>query len=233
MSLGGVVAWLIAPPKADYFTSPLGNVIGAALIAALMPIYARYPVMLLLPAIAAASAAATHPWRRMAGQFVPGAVVLAWVLAGSDGMRAGVATALLAFGLWLAIGSVTTWMGRGFVVVANEVKELAYRTGGSAGEIAEMMRLVQQQVDASTSAILAIADMVMVLKTDQSAMGESVDVQVRNVGEIGDAATIGVDQVSRIGEAIRRLEAYTNDLSSGDPTTSKLSDQVVGLEMSL
>ncbi len=105
--------------------------------------------------------------------------------------------------------------GRGFGVVANEVKDLAQRTARSASGIASVVEEIQQRLDQSTDATATIADLIATLEGDQMALATAMSQQIQVIEEISAASAISAHGVFGIGEVLRRLDTTTAELGSG------------------
>ncbi len=106
--------------------------------------------------------------------------------------------------------------GKGFSVVANEVKDLAQRTGASASGISALVESVHQRLDASATAMTMIAEMVAGLEHDQATLSQSVSNQSDVIAGISDAASAGANGMAEIGRAIRRLNDNARQLDGSD-----------------
>lgn len=97
--------------------------------------------------------------------------------------------------------------GRGFAVVADEVRKLAERTAGSTKEIVRIVSDIQE------GAKLAVANMQQVVKqVDEGVMhAEQAGEAVR---QISMSATQVLGMVSTITEAIRNQDAASSDISN-------------------
>ncbi len=104
--------------------------------------------------------------------------------------------------------------GKGFAVVADEVKELAAQTARSASGIADVIDDVQHRLGASTEAMDAVSAMVSELESTQSSLETAVVEQTGVVGGIADAATAGAKAIADITGAIRDLDRQAGRLSS-------------------
>ncbi len=92
--------------------------------------------------------------------------------------------------------------GRGFSVVATEVKALAQQTARVTEEISLQVRGVQEATHQAADAITAIADMVMALRDISNTISESVSQQTAAVGEISRSTAEVAGSTGEISDAI-------------------------------
>ncbi|MBW8880550.1 MAG: chemotaxis protein [Asticcacaulis sp.] len=92
--------------------------------------------------------------------------------------------------------------GRGFNVVATEVKALAQQTARATEEISQQVKGVQQATAEAAEAMVTIANMVIGLRDISSAISESVDQQAAAVGEISRSTAEVAVSTSEVGAAI-------------------------------
>jgi methyl-accepting chemotaxis protein len=77
--------------------------------------------------------------------------------------------------------------GRGFQVVASEVKELASETAQATEEIVAKVGAIQRDAHAAVSSISQISDVIARVHALQSAIAAAVEQQAATVGEIGQS----------------------------------------------
>ena len=105
--------------------------------------------------------------------------------------------------------------GKGFAVVANEVKDLASRTAQSASGIADVVNHIQTRLAESNGTIEAIAELVRRVEGEHAALATTMSHQSVVVGEISDAASHGLEGVTKISQAIRHLDEQAATLAEG------------------
>lgn len=92
--------------------------------------------------------------------------------------------------------------GRGFSVVATEVKALAQQTARVTEEISLQVKTVQQTTAQAADAMVTIANMVVGLRDISTAISESVIQQSQAVGEISRSTSEVAMSTSEVGAAI-------------------------------
>lgn len=112
--------------------------------------------------------------------------------------------------------------GRGFSVVATEVKALAQQTAKVTEEIATQVKGVQSATAEASGAMSAIADMVVDLRDLAHAISESVRQQSAAVGEISRSTADVAMSTAEVGGAIGEV----NDTAerTGAQANSALAD---------
>ncbi|WP_303785925.1 methyl-accepting chemotaxis protein [Azovibrio restrictus] len=106
--------------------------------------------------------------------------------------------------------------GRGFAVVADEVRKLAERTQSSTAEIARMIELVQRETEQSVAAMDTAAPQVqqgLALATEASGMLEEITRQaqdsLRNVQEVARATAQQAGTASDIAQHMEKISAMS------------------------
>ncbi|EGF91922.1 methyl-accepting chemotaxis protein MCP signaling domain protein [Asticcacaulis biprosthecium C19] len=112
--------------------------------------------------------------------------------------------------------------GRGFSVVATEVKALAQQTAKVTDEIGTQVKGVQSATAEASGAMVAIADMVVDLRDLAYAISESVRQQSAAVGEISRSTADVAMSTAEVGGAIGEV----NDTAerTGTQANSALAD---------
>lgn len=89
--------------------------------------------------------------------------------------------------------------GRGFWVVADEVKALAEQTAGATDQISERIETIRADARAAVAAVLEVTEAIGEIDTLQSTIASSVEEQSMTTAEIGrnvHEAAIGASQIS-------------------------------------
>ncbi len=123
--------------------------------------------------------------------------------------------------------------GRGFAVVADEVRKLAERTTLSASEVTDIVDTLTGQVDAVRTAMGAVIDRV---HASQEVAGETAQVmESMAVGvsqaasandEIADASRRQLAQFSQMQESLERLFSTLTESSTKVETTARIGDDL-------
>ncbi|MGA8133070.1 MAG: methyl-accepting chemotaxis protein [Pseudomonas gingeri] len=129
--------------------------------------------------------------------------------------------------------------GRGFAVVADEVRALAARTQSSTGEIEAMIGSVQRSADQAVSAMGKSRTLASETQALAQATGESLELIAQNIAEINDRnvliATASEEQ-SHVAREVDRNLINIQDLSSqsaaGANQTSASSQELARLAIS-
>ena len=99
--------------------------------------------------------------------------------------------------------------GRGFAVVADEVRKLAERTGSSTGEIGELINTIQKQIEQT-------------VKTMQTA-----DEQVTHSVEMAKQAAVALEKIGYGGEQINeRMKEIVNSIKESDIAIHGIAGQL-------
>lgn len=112
--------------------------------------------------------------------------------------------------------------GRGFAVVADEVRKLAERTAKATEEIADKIRNIQSKSDASVSAMNA--------SSSQAEGGVSLaNDAMRALDEIVAATEKAMDMIQRIAVATEQLSATSEEIAQNMENIKSSIDQTVKL----
>ncbi|MES0880663.1 methyl-accepting chemotaxis protein [Roseibium sp. SCP14] len=109
--------------------------------------------------------------------------------------------------------------GKGFAVVASEVKSLAGQTAKATDEISSQVSEIQSSTDAAVQAISAIMGMMEDVNETAAAMAASVEQQAAATAEISTGVSQAAAQTSSVTDNI-------GDLSKGSSETSQSAREV-------
>ena len=96
--------------------------------------------------------------------------------------------------------------GRGFAVVADEVRKLAERTASSTKEIGGMIEAIRSVSGAASQSVRHAVDLV------QTGVGRADDAS-RTIVQIGEQSQAGVRMVEEIATSIREQSSASNDIA--------------------
>ncbi len=99
--------------------------------------------------------------------------------------------------------------GRGFAVVADEVRKLAERTAGATSEISDMIRAIQGEVDKAVAAMNNATD--------------RVETGVDLSSQAGDALSKIVDSIGELNALIQQIATSTEEMST---VTGQISEDI-------
>jgi len=126
--------------------------------------------------------------------------------------------------------------GRGFAVVASEVKDLARSTATATEDIARKIEAMQSDTAAAVAAINEIAGVIRKINDLQSAIASAVEEQSATTNEIGravsDAASSSAEIAERIGGVAAVAEATTQgagEVKAAAVGMARLAEELAGL----
>lgn len=109
--------------------------------------------------------------------------------------------------------------GKGFAVVASEVKSLAGQTARATDEISSQVGDIQEATNAAVEAISGIMGMMEAVNETAAAMATSVEQQAEATAEISSGVSQAAGQTASVSENI-------GDLSRGSSETSQSAREV-------
>ena len=130
--------------------------------------------------------------------------------------------------------------GRGFAVVANEVKELARQSASATGDIASMVREIQEAVKVSGVEMGAVSGIIQRINEIQAVVASAVEEQSATtnemVGSLSQAAQSGkavAGSVSQVAVAANRTAEGATRANAAAGNLAKLADNLRGLMSSV
>jgi Methyl-accepting chemotaxis protein (MCP) signalling domain len=105
--------------------------------------------------------------------------------------------------------------GRGFAVVASEVKDLAHQSGGNAETITKTLGEVQDQVTAAVKRVAEITASVGDLSTHNGSLAAALEQQSTSVRQIASSVQEAAAQVGRITDEVHVLERMSSATAEG------------------
>jgi methyl-accepting chemotaxis protein len=130
--------------------------------------------------------------------------------------------------------------GRGFAVVADEVRKLAERTGKATKEIADMIKEIQSDTEKSMSAMetgkTRVEGGVIIAEDASLSLDKIVEISsfgtdmVRRIATAAEEQSTASEQVSQSMESIatstRRSEASAEEIKKASEQLARLSDEI-------
>ena len=105
--------------------------------------------------------------------------------------------------------------GKGFAVVADEVKELAGQTATATEEIDRTIAGIQVEIQAATSSLDRITQVVGHISDTQTTIAAAVDEQQQMTGDITDRMAQAASGAEEIATTIRGVASATTETSQG------------------
>ena len=116
-------------------------------------------------------------------------------------------------------------VGKGFGVVANEVKELSRETAAAADEIREKIATIRRDTEAAVGAISRIGEIINQINATQTLIAQTVEKQTENTRQIGLNANEAARGTAEIARNISGVAEAAGNTSQGtQQTTSSARD---------
>ncbi|MBT6491582.1 MAG: hypothetical protein HOK97_17560, partial [Deltaproteobacteria bacterium] len=116
--------------------------------------------------------------------------------------------------------------GKGFAVVANEVKELAGETAKATTEISSKIQAIQQDADASISAIGKIGGTIEQINQLQTSIAGAVEEQSATMAEIGRSVGLAANGSSQIANNIMGVATAADGTTDGADKTQHQAQEL-------
>jgi methyl-accepting chemotaxis protein len=130
--------------------------------------------------------------------------------------------------------------GRGFAVVADEVRKLAERTTKATKEIAQMISAIQEETKRAIDTMETVTGQVERGVEETSKAGDSLQEIIRAADTVGDMitqiATAATEQSAATGEvssSVEQIAKITQESSSGAQQSAKACQELSALAMDL
>lgn len=116
--------------------------------------------------------------------------------------------------------------GRGFTVVATEVKSLAGQTARATGEIAEQIAAVQESTRHTVAALAAIAQRVSDLDAISTGIAGSVEEQAAVARDMSKSMHTAAKGVETIMRSMAAIASSTREVESATQQVREISQQI-------
>ncbi|MEM7340196.1 MAG: methyl-accepting chemotaxis protein [Actinomycetota bacterium] len=123
--------------------------------------------------------------------------------------------------------------GKGFSVVANEVKELANQTARATDEIADRISTIQRETGAAIDATDEIVETITDISAKFEIIAASVDEQSSVTSEIRRSISIATDVSRNIADSIEEVASTAEQTSYSTTETQDASDEIATLATDL
>ena len=123
--------------------------------------------------------------------------------------------------------------GRGFAIVAGEVKELARATGTATADIATRIKTIQADTGAAIAAIGQIGQIVSQISRLQVGIASAVEDQTATTAEISRSVSHAADSSQDIAHGITGVAQATAQASNSIAETRRAADGLAGMAAEL
>ncbi len=123
--------------------------------------------------------------------------------------------------------------GRGFAIVASEVKELARQTAGSASDIQARVGDIQRDIAAAIEAIRAVATSIKDVGAHQTTIAGAVEEQAATTREITGNVSEAAKGVSEIASSIQGVASAAREASEAAGRTRASAEELARLAADL
>lgn len=115
--------------------------------------------------------------------------------------------------------------GKGFAVVASEVKSLAGQTAKATDEISAHISDIQQSTNAAVQAITGIMDMMEAVNQTAAAMASSVEQQSTATAEISTSISVAAERTAHVTDNIRIVSQGSGETSQSAQQVEQVTDE--------
>jgi methyl-accepting chemotaxis protein len=118
--------------------------------------------------------------------------------------------------------------GKGFVVVASEVKSLADKTAAAAGEIAKRIEAMQAETRSAGDTIAKVVETTRRMTDIASSVASATEEQDRTTREIAEAVRHAASGTQNVSENIQGVSTAAADTAKASDEVSGVSETVLG-----
>ncbi|BFU45604.1 methyl-accepting chemotaxis protein [Krasilnikovia sp. MM14-A1004] len=119
--------------------------------------------------------------------------------------------------------------GKGFAVVASEVKDLAQETAKATDEIASRIQVIQTDTSAAVATITEIAQVVERINGYSNAIASAVEEQTATTSEIGRSIVEAATGAANITDTITAVAKAAEDTYLGVGQANRTAEELSGL----
>ncbi|MCU4187030.1 methyl-accepting chemotaxis protein [Acidiferrimicrobium sp. IK] len=123
--------------------------------------------------------------------------------------------------------------GRGFAVVASEVKDLAQQTGKATSDITAKVAAIQNDSAAAAGAISEILTLIGTMTESQASIASAVEEQSATTNEIGRSVSDAAHGAASIAQTIGSVASAAADTTIGANKSRQSSEQLASLAAQL
>ena len=123
--------------------------------------------------------------------------------------------------------------GKGFAVVASEVKELAQETGRATDQISRQIQSIQEQTGQAAEAMGRVASTIQEINEYQTAISSAVEEQTATTASMNRDVSSAASASAMIAETIGSVAASSSQVSSGAEATAGTAAELAGMASQL
>ncbi|PLX38652.1 MAG: hypothetical protein C0606_10750 [Hyphomicrobiales bacterium] len=127
--------------------------------------------------------------------------------------------------------------GKGFAVVASEVKSLASQTAKATEQISSQIQSMQEQTGSSVEAIRSVTEHIEKMNEISRSISEAIEAQIAIADEIDRSMAATVSTTHSVIDSVKRVSGDVGDtrnaVSTLDQSTAGMSDQIRTLSGSM
>ena len=123
--------------------------------------------------------------------------------------------------------------GKGFAVVASEVKELAQETGRATDQISRQIQTIQDQTGQAAEAMARVAATITEINEYQTTISSAVEEQTATTQSMNRDVTSAASASAMIAESIGSVAASSSQVSSGAQATATTAAELARMAAQL